>query len=115
MKEMIIKGIVFDIGQTLAYYPVPLNWSSLYRPAFEYVAGRNKLNLTENDYQHIGSVLSKYNTRINPREVEVSSSRIFTEILDGTGIPADDLEAVKSDFFLFSGPMSGYMRMCRKF
>ena len=29
-----MKAIVFDIGQTLTYYPVPLNWSKLYRPAF---------------------------------------------------------------------------------
>jgi hypothetical protein len=23
-----IKAIVFDIGQTLTYYPIPLNWSN---------------------------------------------------------------------------------------
>ena len=33
-----MKAIVFDIGQTLTYYPVPLNWSKLYRPAFGNVA-----------------------------------------------------------------------------
>ena len=34
---MSIKAVVFDIGQTLVYYPFPLNWSALYRPAFEHV------------------------------------------------------------------------------
>ena len=33
-----IKAVIFDIGQTLAYYPIPLNWSSKYRPAFEQIA-----------------------------------------------------------------------------
>lgn len=98
---MKIKGIVFDIGQTLAYYPIPLNWSSLYRPAFEFVAGKNQLNLTEDDYQHVGAVLAKYNTRINPREVEVTSDRIFTEILEGTGISPEYLETVKRDFYSY--------------
>ena len=98
---MKIKGVVFDIGQTLAYYPVPLNWSALYRPAFESVAEKNGLSVTEAEYAHIGHVLSKYNTRINPREVEVSSDLIFTEILNGTGIPLEYLDAVKRDFYSF--------------
>lgn len=32
------KAVVFDIGQTLVEYRIPLNWSRLYRPAFEHVA-----------------------------------------------------------------------------
>lgn len=43
---MKVKGIVFDIGQTLVYYPFPLNWSALYRPAFENIAEKNKLNIS---------------------------------------------------------------------
>ena len=86
---MKIKGMVFDIGQTLVYYPVPLNWSSLYRPAFEAIAKQHGLTITEDEYTHIGKTLARYNTRINPRETEVSSDVIFTEILNGTGIPMD--------------------------
>ena len=48
-EKMKIKGIVLDIGQTLAYYPVPLNWSGLYRPAFESVAEKNGLQITEQE------------------------------------------------------------------
>ena len=61
---MKIKAVIFDIGQTLVYYPIPLNWSELYRPAFESIAEKRKLNITENEYTHIGDVLAKYNTRI---------------------------------------------------
>ncbi|MBQ5310803.1 MAG: HAD family hydrolase, partial [Oscillospiraceae bacterium] len=96
-----IRGIVFDIGQTLAYYPIPLNWSALYRPAFGYVAERNGLALTESDYGYIADTLAKYNTRINPREEEVSSDTIFTEIINGTSIPKDCLDAVREDFYSY--------------
>ncbi len=34
---MTLKAVVFDIGQTLTYYPIPLNRSKLYRPSFKSV------------------------------------------------------------------------------
>ena len=98
---MKIKGIVFDIGQTLVYYPIPLNWSALYRPAFESIAKKLGLDISEDEYTHIGNTLAKYNTRINPREKEVSSGTIFREILEGTRIPMADLDAVKQAFYSF--------------
>ena len=100
-EKMRIKGIVFDIGQTLAFYPIPLNWSALYRPAFESIAEKNRLQITEREYTHIGEVLSKYNTRIHPREREVSSDTIFREILGGTNIPTVCQESIKRDFYSF--------------
>ena len=33
-----IKTVIFDIGGTLVDYPILLNWSALYRSAFESVA-----------------------------------------------------------------------------
>lgn len=98
---MKIKAVVFDIGQTLVYYPKPLNWSALYRPAFESIAKKYELNISEDDYKHIGEVLTKYNTRVNPRENEVSSDTIFTEILNGTNISSEYFEAVKNGFYEF--------------
>lgn len=95
------KAVVFDIGQTLVYYPFPLNWSELYRPAFESIAEKRKLNITENEYIHIAEVLKKYNTRINPREIEVSSSTIFAEIIKSTGISMEYLDLIKNDFYSF--------------
>ena len=98
---MKIKAVIFDIGQTLVYYSIPLNWSKLYRPAFESIAEKHKLNITENEYTHIGEVLAKYNTRINPREIEVSSNTIFNEILSGTNISLEYLDVIKKDFYSF--------------
>ena len=96
---MRIKAVVFDIGQTLVHYPIPLNWSALYRPAFEHIEQKLGLSLSEEAYEHIGKTLAKYNARINPREKEVSSDLIFSEILEGTGIPEELKETVKKEFY----------------
>ena len=96
---MRIKAVVFDIGQTLVHYPIPLNWSALYRPAFEHIEQKLGLDLSEEAYEHIGKTLAKYNARINPREKEVSSDLIFSEILEGTGIPEELKETVKKEFY----------------
>ena len=96
---MRIRAVVFDIGQTLVYYPLTLNWSKLYRPAFEEIEKKHGLRLTEAAYGHIGQVLTKYNTRITPRDREVSSDVIFSEILSGTGIPGSLKETVKEEFY----------------
>ena len=95
------KAVIFDIGQTLVEYKKPLNWSELYRPAFESIADRCGYRFSEEQYRHVGEVLTKYNTRINPREYEVSSTQIFTEITEGIGLPADDIEQVKNLFYSY--------------
>lgn len=96
-----IKAVVFDIGQTLVEYKMPLNWSELYRPAFERVAEACGYTFSDKQFQFAGQVLTKYNTRINPREKEVSSDQIFGEIVSGMGIPAQDIEKVKSHFYSY--------------
>ena len=96
-----IKAIVFDIGQTLTYYPIPLNWSKLYRPAFETVSNKLGIALSEEEYEHIGKVLTRYNARITPREIEVSSDEIFAEILEGTGIDRHMVNDIKREFYSF--------------
>ena len=95
------KAVIFDIGQTLVKYNNPLNWSKLYRPAFQHVADQCGYHFSEDQYQHAGSVLTKYNTRINPRAHEVSSTHIFMEILDGIGVAEKDIEQVKKHFFSY--------------
>ena len=89
------KAIVFDIGRTLIGYNKPLNWSSLYRSALEHISNECNYHLTEYQYQAAIEVLTKYNTRVNPREYEVSSSEIFTEITSAIVAPLNDLEKVK--------------------
>lgn len=96
-----IKAVIFDIGQTLVHYPFPLNWSALYRPAFEHIAKEYGLEIKEAEYEYIGNVLAKYNTRINPRETEVSSTQIFTEILSGISVSESYLECLKKGFYSY--------------
>lgn len=96
-----VKAIVFDIGQTLVEYKMPLNWSKLYRPAFESVAAKCGYAFSDNHYQHAGRMLAKYNTRIHPRENEVTSNQIFSEIISGMDIPAKDMEKVKFHFYSY--------------
>ena len=100
MKEK-IKAVAFDIGQTLIYYPAPLNWSQLYRPAFEHVSKKLGFELSEEEFVHIGKTLTKYNTRIYPREKEVSSDTIFSEILDGINIDKGLLADIRQEFYQF--------------
>lgn len=88
------QAVIFDIGHTLIEYRNPLNWSKLYRPAFEHIADKCGYHFTEQQYEHAGSVLTKYNTRIHPREEEVSSTHIFTEILTGMDVPMEDMERI---------------------
>lgn len=95
------KAVIFDIGQTLIEYRIPLNWSELYRPAFENIAKTYGYRFTEQQYQHAGSVLTNYNTRVHPRQEEVSSARIFTEILEGMNVPMGDMEQVKACFYSY--------------
>ncbi len=95
------KAIVFDIGQTLVEYKIPLNWSELYRPAFERVADKCGYDFSDNHYKHASLVLAKYNTRINPRENEVTSNQIFSEIISGMDIPMKDMEKVKFHFYSY--------------
>ncbi|MBR0138601.1 MAG: HAD family hydrolase [Erysipelotrichaceae bacterium] len=98
---MKLKGIVFDIGNTLVTYPFPLSWSSLYRPAFEHVAKKNNMNFSQEEYDHFIEVMSHYNSRLSPRDTEVTSEQIFSEILEGTSIPLEMKETVKRDFYGF--------------
>ena len=46
-------------------------------------------------------MLTRYNTRINPRETEASSDEIFAEILEGTGIDRNRVNEIKREFYSF--------------
>lgn len=78
-----------------------MNWSKLYRQAFEQIAEKYHYDFSELHYQNAGDVLAKYNTRINPRDREVSSAQIFTEILRGMDINLEDIEQVKESFYAY--------------
>ena len=93
-----IKSAAFDLGGTLVQYP--LYWRSLYRPALEKAAQDCNIALTAEMLTAACDTLMKYNTRENPREYEVTSDIIFTEIMSSWHCRAD-AETVKSAFFSF--------------
>lgn len=97
----LFKAIVFDIGQTLVEYNKPLNWSKLYRSAFKSIADKCGYTFSDYHYQYANEVLTKYNTRVNPRDYEVTSNQIFAEILNGMEIPMSDIEQVKFQFYSY--------------
>lgn len=83
------KAIGFDVGHTLINYRNPLNWSVLYRPALEQAARHCGIFLSDDMAAAATQILSKYNTRVNYREHEVTSDTIFSEILAQWHISAD--------------------------
>lgn len=95
-----IKAVGFDVGHTLIKYNNPLNWSSLYRSGLENAAAAAEIALSENMVISAEEILLKYNTRVNYREWETSSDRIFNEILKGWGIQTD-LYTLKKGFYSF--------------
>ena len=98
---MSIKAVSFDIGHTLVKYNNPLNWKSLYGQALEHASRECGVVLSRSQLQMAETILSKYNTRENPREKEVSSGCIFKEILDVWAQPYDKLESAKTAFYRF--------------
>jgi putative hydrolase of the HAD superfamily len=96
-----IKAVSFDIGHTLVRYKNPLNWKSLYEPALMKVSESCGMNLSREEMGRAVSILSTYNTRENPREVEFDSNTIFGEILDAWKQPRDRLATAKEAFYGF--------------
>jgi len=98
---MTIKAIGFDIGHTLINYPHPLSWKSLYPAALSKTLQACQIEETETHITSASAVLSKYNTRENYREYEVTSDTIFKEIFDAWGQNYDKLTLSKESFYGF--------------
>lgn len=96
---MKIRAIGFDLGNTLIDYPMPINWESEYDSALREAAMSVGV-AAESEKLRVGAeILTKYNTRRNPREREVTASAIFTEILQAWGESVEMLSNVKRVFF----------------
>ena len=96
-----IKAVIFDIGETLVTYSKPLNWVDSYIPALYHAASGCKLQLTDHDYYKAAEILKKYNTRLHPRQKEVSSYTIFKEILSIWHIDSNYLYSLKDTFYQY--------------
>lgn len=98
---MKIKAIGFDIGGTLVNYNKPLNWSAYFDDAIKFMCRKNDIMLTEKRLEIAKFILQKYNTRVNPREKEVSSQEIFGEILKEWNEREEVLDNAIKTFFDF--------------
>lgn len=100
---MVIKAVAFDLGDTLIEYKnVPLSWQDFYSEALSKVAETCEIKLVEGALGKAENILCKYNTRINPREVEVKAEQIFIEILSSWNIDYSYyLEKAIESFFNF--------------
>jgi putative hydrolase of the HAD superfamily len=99
-----MKVVAFDLGDTLVEYEgLPLSWEAHYREALANLA----LFLGVGpDTRHIDqgcAVLRRYNTRINPREAEVSFASILDELLRAFACDAkvDELPCATAFFRIF--------------
>ena len=96
---MNLKAVCFDLGDTLVYSENQLSWANNYKNALE--KGFNSINKipTENDYNNCIKILTKYNTRVNPREVEISSEQIFCEIMEILELNISEKGILENNFF----------------
>ncbi len=76
-----MKAFVFDLGDTLIEYEgLPLSWEAHYPEALRRLADSLSRSLNADDLEAGCSVLRSYNTRLNPRDREVTFTAIADEI-----------------------------------
>jgi putative hydrolase of the HAD superfamily len=98
---MPIRAVGFDIGHTLVNHKSPLSWKIHYHDALRRVMRDCQIDEESYKLDLAASILSKYNTRENYREHEVSSSTIFKEIFDAWGQSHEKLHIAKETFYGF--------------
>ncbi|MCL2376798.1 MAG: HAD family hydrolase [Defluviitaleaceae bacterium] len=98
---MFIKAVGFDIGHTLVKHKSPLSWKVHYPDALRKVMHDCHIDEKAGKLDLAASILSKYNTRENYREHEVSSNTIFKEIFDAWGQNYEKLHIAKEAFYGF--------------
>ncbi|HEY8890206.1 MAG TPA: HAD family hydrolase [Clostridium sp.] len=98
-----MKAIGFDLGGTLINYKgIPMSWQTLYGRALTDVAVRCNCKVNDKLLFDGEQILSKYNTRPNPRTIEVTADKILGEILTCWNVPIDThLKNAEDTFFSY--------------
>jgi putative hydrolase of the HAD superfamily len=96
-----MNAIGFDFGNTLMEYTgVPLNWEQHYPAALHELARFLGAHATSEQIDRGCAVLRRFNTRLNPREHEVSFATILAEVQACFGADgAVDEDACAAAFF----------------
>lgn len=93
---------MFDLGETLIYFDnVPLSWQSLYRAALESVAARCGVEPGETEYAAAEEILCRYNGRLNPRTVEITTADVWGSIGSCFQLSEEAQELAADAFFQF--------------
>jgi putative hydrolase of the HAD superfamily len=99
---MKIKAVAFDLGGTLIdYQGLPPSWAGYYEEAFDQVRSKLSLDLDKFQIEAAITALRKYNTRINPREIEYSSDYIFSEVTQTWKLSNHSVNDIACCFYRF--------------
>ena len=99
-----IEAVGFDLGETLLFYQdTPMNWAALYEQALAAVASACHLAPSPHEIAAACEILREHNTRLVPREGEVSSDLIISAVLTAWQVPVLDglLPVATHSFFGF--------------
>lgn len=84
----------------MTYDGVPLSWEAGYPAAMAAVAARLGVTLGGEAMERVCSALRAYNTRIHPREAEVTARHIFADVLAAMGMGGEGaVDAAVDAFF----------------
>lgn len=106
-----MNAIGFDFGNTLMEYTgVPLNWEQHYPAALHELAQSLGAPATPEQIDRGCTVLRRFNTRLNPREHEVSFAAILAELQPcfGIGGAVDEDAAATAFFRVFQQRLSAF-------
>ena len=81
-----MRAIAFDLGDTLVEYEgLPLNWEAHYDSAILGLAKFIGHTVADGQMHAANDVLRRYNTRLNPRALEVGFDSILRDLLTALG------------------------------
>jgi|GEM_PF-2370662 len=70
--------VIFDLGETLVSYSgIALNWSKHYSAAISQALEGSGKSATPHDMERAMSILEAFNTRLNPRVIEVNEGEVL--------------------------------------
>lgn len=97
-----MKAFVFDLGDTLIEYEgVPLNWESRYPDALRNFARFLKLAPDSAQIAAGCAILRKYNTRLHPRESEVTFATILEELCASWQVSKTETDEIRDATVFF--------------
>jgi putative hydrolase of the HAD superfamily len=98
---MTVRAAAFDLGDTLVEYEgVPLSWEDHYPEALGLLANYLGRPLTPTQIDHASSALRRHNTRVHPREKEITFAVVLRDLQNSLELPGNlDLAGCARAFF----------------